>query len=230
MGVDWTSIKNWKSLDIQRVRNSLLNLPRWFLAIWIAVNIIIPTYGVLLYYWQYAYYHPIFWIFIPDSNTFAIFFGIFLFVTLGLRKNIQVLNLITFIGLVRAFFGYIVVFTVQPSFFDIVSLAAHTFELGEGLILLLFIKVDLKNYSLSAFITMVDWFFDFLNPFDLPTLVLYPFDADINPNNTAPYITTFAVVFITVIIGCLIYVRWKHWISEGKNVKWIETLEYLKGI
>jgi hypothetical protein len=126
------------------------------------------------------------------------------------------------------FFGYIVVFTVQPSFFDVVSLAAHTFELCEGLILLLFIKVDLKNFSVAAAISLIDWFFDFLNPFDLPTLVLYPFDADINPNNTAPFISIFAIVFITSIIGCLIYIRWKHWIQDGQDVKWINELQSLK--
>ena len=225
MDINWSSLKKWKSIDSQSLRDSLLTLPRWLLGIWIAVNIIIPAYGVLLYYWQYAYYHPLFWIFIPDSNTFAILFGVFLFVTLGLKKNIQVLNIVTFIGLVRVFFGYIVVFTVQPSFFDIVSLAAHTFELCEGLLLLLFIKVDLKSFTLAASISLIDWFFDFLNPFDLPTLVLYPFDADINPNNTAPYITIFAVVFITVIIGCLIYLRWKHWTLRGSNINWIENVE-----
>ncbi|MHA1976893.1 MAG: DUF1405 domain-containing protein [Candidatus Hodarchaeales archaeon] len=225
MVIDGSSIKKLKTIDIQSLRDSLLSLPRWLLGIWIAVNIIIPAYGILLYYWQYAYYHPIFWIFIPDSNTSAILFGMFLFVTLGLKKNIQVLNIVTFIGLIRAFFGFIVVFTVQPSFFDIVALAAHTFELCEGLTLLLFIKTDLKNYILAASITLIDWFFDFFNPFDLPTLVLYPFDANINPNNTAPYITIFAVVFITVIVGCLIYIRLKHWIPIANNVKWIVNLE-----
>lgn len=225
---DWTSIKKLRSIDIQSVRDSLFNLPKWFLVLWIAINIIIPAYGLILFYWQYAYYHPIFWIFIPDSNTFAILFGVFLTVTLGLKKNIQVLNVITFIGLIRVFFGYIVVFTVQPTFFDIVSLAAHTFELCEAFLLLLFIKVDTKNFSLAAVITLVDWFFDFLNPFDLPTLVLYPFDADINPNNTAPFISIFAVVFIIIITGCLIYIRWKYWINGGENVNWIEDLEFQK--
>jgi len=135
MNTDWISIKNLKTLNPSKIREILLNLPRWFLVLWIGVNLIIPAYGVLLYYWQYAYYHPIFWVFIPDSNTFAILYGIFLIVTLGLKKNIQVLNLITFVGLVKVFFGYILVFTVQPSFFDLVSLSAHTFELFESLLI-----------------------------------------------------------------------------------------------
>ncbi len=225
MVTDRISFEKIKSRDTQYIRDSLLNLPKWFLGIWIAINLIIPFYGALLYYWQYAYYHPIFWIFIPDSSTFAILFGIFLIVTFWFKKNIQVLNLITFIGLIRVFFGYIVVFTVQPSFFDIVSLAAHTFELCEGLVVLLFIKTDLKHYSAAASISLMDWFFDFLNPFDLPTLVLYPFDADINPNNTAPFIHIFAVVFITVIIGCLILIRRKYWLADEKNIAWINNLE-----
>ena len=121
MDFNWSSLKNLRNLTPHEIRESLLNLPRWILILWIAINIIIPFYGVLLYYWQYAYYHPAFWIFIPDSNTYAILFGIFLIITLGFKKNIQVLNVVTFIGLIKVFFGYIEVFSVRQSFFHIVS-------------------------------------------------------------------------------------------------------------
>lgn len=224
MDFNWSSLKNLRHLTSHEIRESLLNLPRWILIIWIAINIIFPGYGVLIYYWQYAYYHPAFWIFIPDSNTFAILFGIFLIVTLGYKKNIQVLNVITFIGLIKAFFGYIVVFSVQPSFFDLVSLTAHTFELCEASVLLLFMKVDLKNFQVASFIHWIDWFFDFNPfPFSLPTLALYPVD-EINPDNTAPFIGVFAVVFTIVILLTMAYIRLKHWVDEGVQVKWIDDL------
>ncbi len=224
MNTEWISMKNLKTLNASKIREILLDLPRWFLVLWICVNLIIPTYGVLLYYWQYAYYHPFFWVFIPDSNTFAILFGIFLIVTLGLKKNIQVLNLITFIGLVKVFIGYILVFTVQPSFFDLVSLSAHIFELFEGFLILPFLKVDLKNFNAGLFITVIDWFFDFFNPFGLPTLPLYPLD-DINPNNTAPYIGIFAVVFTLVLILLFSYIRLKYWVDNDIDIKWIEDID-----
>ncbi len=223
MNTDWKSIKNLKTLNLSKIREILLNLPRWFLVLWICVNLIFPAYGVLLYYWQYAYYHPIFWVFIPDSNSFAILFGVFLIVTLGLKRNIQVLNLITLAGLVKAFFGYILVFTVQPSFFDLVSLSAHTFELFEGFLILPFLKVDLKNFNTGLLITLIDWFFDFFNPFGLPTLSLYPLD-EINPNNTAPYIGIFAVAFTVSLIIIFSFVRLKYWVNDDVDVKWIEDI------
>ena len=176
MNTGWLSIENWKNLNSNSIREILLNIPKWFLVLWISINFVIPGYGVLLYYWQYAHYHPIFWIFIPDSNTFAILFGVFLIVTLGFKKNVQVLNLITFVGLVKVFFAYIITFTVQPVFFDLVSLSAHTFELAEGFLFLPFMKLGLKNFNVGFFITIVDWFLDFFNPFGLPTLPLYPLD------------------------------------------------------
>ena len=223
MNKNMLTIENLKSLDSNKIRETLLTLPKWFLALWIGVNLIIPGYGVLLYYWQYAYYHPILWIFIPDSNTFAILFGIFIFVTLGLKKNVQILNIITFVGLIKVFFGYIIVFTVQPSFFDLVSLSAHTFELLEGFLILPFLKVDLKNFNAGLFITLIDWYFDFFNHFGLPTLPLYPLD-EINPNNTAPYIDIFCIWFTLILILLFIFIRLKYWTKEDENINWIDNI------
>lgn len=217
-------IKNSRNLTPDDIREYLLNLPRWVLVIWIAINLVIPGYGVLIYYWQYAYYHPALWIFIPDSNTFAILFGIFLIVTLGFKKNVQVLNVITFIGLIRVFIGYIVVFSVRPSFFDLVSLSAHTFELCEALVLLLFMKVDSKNFLVATLIHWIDFFFDFNPfPFSYPTLGLYPKDP-INPDNTAPFIGIFAIVFMIVNISTMLYIRLKHWVDNEIHVNWIEDI------
>lgn len=224
MEINQDILEKRKSLDLQSIRESLLSLPRWILILWISANLLIPTYGILLYYWQYAYYHPFFWIFIPDSNTFAILFGIFLIVTLGFKKNIQVLNIVTFIGLVRVFFGYIVVFSVQPTFFDIISLGAHTIEFLQGLIVLLFIDIDPRSFQVGVTITVIDWFFDFLNPFGLPTLILYPLD-EINPYNTAPYIGIFAITFTTIILVLMTYLRWKYWAGDDIRHNWIESID-----
>ena len=224
MDINQDILKKLKSIDLQSVRVSLLSLPKWFLMVWISINLLIPTYGILLYYWQYEYYHPFFWIFIPDSNTFAILFGIFLIVTLGFKKNIQVLNIVTFIGLVRVFFGYIIVFSVQPTFFDIVSLTAHAFELMEALVVLLFIDIDQRSFQVGVTITVIDWFFDFFNPFGLPTLFLYPLD-EINPYNTAPHIGIFAVAFTTILLSLTTYLRWKHWAGDDVQYNWVESLD-----
>jgi hypothetical protein len=132
--------------------------------------------------------------------------------------------MITFIGLIKAFFAYIMIITVRPAFFDIGSLTAHIVELGEALVLLPFIEVDLKNFQLASLITWIDWFFDFNPfPFSLPTLPLYPVD-EINPNNTAPFIDLFAVVFVVIIITLMTYIRLKHWVSTELHINWIEDL------
>ena len=123
----------------------------------------------------------------------------------------------------KVFFAYIIIFTVQSAFFDLVSLSAHTFELAEGFLLLPFLKLDLKNFGAGFFITMVDLFLDFFNPSGLPTLPLYPLD-EINPNNTSPYLDTFAVAFTICLIFLFTYVRLKLWVEEGVSVKWIENI------
>ena len=223
MNVERISVENLKNLNFEKIRGILLDLPKWFLVLWISINIIIPGYGILLYYWQYRHYNPIFWIFIPDSSTFAILFGVFLIVTLGFKKNVQVLNLITFIGLIKVFCAYILIFTVQPTFFDLVSLSAHTFELVEGILLLPFIRVDFKNFQVGFLITVIDWFLDLFNPFGLPTLSLYPLD-EINPNNMAPFIDSFVIVFTLCLIFLFTYIRLKHWVKDNESVKWVEDV------
>lgn len=50
MNIGWLSIENWKNLNSNNIREILLDLPRWFLVLWISVNLIIPGHGVLLYY------------------------------------------------------------------------------------------------------------------------------------------------------------------------------------
>ena len=122
------------------------------------------------------------------------------------------------------YFAYIVIFTVRPAFLDIGSLTAHIIELCEAFALVPFTKVDLKNFQLASLITWIDWFFDFNPfPFSFPTLPLYPVDA-INPDNTAPFIELFAVVFGVIIITLMTYLRLKHWVDEGVQVNWVEEL------
>ncbi|UCE12493.1 MAG: DUF1405 domain-containing protein [Candidatus Heimdallarchaeota archaeon] len=215
-----------REIDSNQIRNYLLNLHPLLLSVWIIVNLTIPAYGILLYSWQYSYYNPIFWIFIPDSNSFGLLFGVFLIVTLAMKKNIQILNIITFIGLIKVFVGYIVLFTLIPSYFDLVSLTAHTIELIEGLLILPFIKTDLKNFIVAGSILLLDIFLDFFNPFDrYPTLALYQPHEIYNPVGTAPFFWHFFLLFSVVTAGLLIYIRLKHWTEENTSIKWIERLQ-----
>ncbi len=223
MSRDWQKLKKkLQELDSNKIRTYLLNLNPYVLGIWIIINLAIPSYGALLYIWQYEFYPPIFWIFIPDSSSYALLFGFFLICTLALKKNIQVLNIITFIGLVKVFFGYIMLIMLIPSFFDLVSFLAHTFELMEGLLILPFIKTDFKNFSVASTILTLDWFFDFLNPFyKYPTLALYQQHELYNPVGTKPVFWQFFLLFSVITCGLLIYLRLKHWSDE---VNWIESV------
>ena len=175
------------------------------------INIGIPIITLFYYFWQFEFYHPILWIFIPDSYTYSILFGIFLIVTLILKKNNQILNIITFIGLVKVLFGYLTLLVFLPSFFSIVSLVAHLIEFGEGLIILLFIKTGNRDFSIASFIVILDWFLDFFNPFGLPTIFLYPYHPDYNPNPTAPFIFPIFLVFSVLIYFLLVFIRLKKW-------------------
>ncbi|MFX0085443.1 MAG: DUF1405 domain-containing protein [Candidatus Hodarchaeota archaeon] len=206
-----------KKLDSSRVINFLLNLPPLLIFGWIFVNITIPIITLFYYFWQFDFYHPIFWIFIPDSYTFAILFGVFLIITLGFKKNIQLLNIVTFIGLVKVFFGYLTLLVFLPSFFSIVSLVAHTFELFEGFIILLFIRANIQDFSAASFITIIDLFFDFFNPFGLPTLFLYPYHQEYNPNPTEPFLLPFFIVFSVTVFLLLIFIRLKRWIIVNSH-------------
>ena len=218
-------VMNVRKIDSNQVRNYLLNLNPLVLAVWITINLTIPAYGALLYFWQYEYYHPIFWLFIPDSNSFGLLFGIFLIFTLVLKKNIQVLNIITFIGLIKVYFGYIMLFTLIPSYFDFVSFLAHTFELMEGLLILPFIKTDLRNFSVASSLLTLDWFLDFFNPFfKYPTLALYQKHEIYNPVGTKPFFLHFFLLFTIIIFGLLIYIRLKHWTEGNASLKWIESI------
>lgn len=197
--------------DSTRIVNFLYNLHPLILIAWALVNIGIPIITLFYYFWQFEFYHPFFWIFIPDSYTFAILFGIFLIVTLGLKKNNQILNIVTFIGLIKVLLGYLTLLFVLPSFFSIVSLAAHIFEFIEGLIILLFIKTGNRDFTIASSIVILDWFFDFFNPFGLPTIFLYPYHPDYNPNPTEPYIFPFFLVFSVSIILLLVFIRLIKW-------------------
>ncbi|MHA2226382.1 MAG: DUF1405 domain-containing protein [Candidatus Hodarchaeales archaeon] len=222
---NWQNLKeNVNEINFNQIRYFLLNLHPLVLGVWIAINLFVPGYGLILYSWQYQHYHPIFWIFIPDSDSYGILFGIFLIVTLGLKKNVQILNIITFIGLMKVFFGYIALFTLIPSFFHIISLIAHTIEFIEGLLILPFLKTDFKNYSIATGILSLEMFLDFFNPFPFPTLAHYTFDPEFNINTTAPFLLEFFIVFSVIIFGFLFYIRLKHWSEDNSNIDWIEDL------
>lgn len=214
-----------REIDSNQIRNYLLDLHPLVLGGWIIVNLTIPAYGILLYSWQYTYYNPIFWIFIPDSNSFGLLFGVFLIVTLAMKKNVQILNIITCIGLIKVCIGYFLLFILIPSYFDLVSLIAHTVELVEGLLILPFLKTDLRNFSVAGSILLLDIFLDFFNPFGkYPTIALYQPHEIYNPVGTAPFIWHFFLIFSAITAGLLIYIRLKHWTEENTSIKWIEKI------
>ncbi len=212
MELNWHQLKEkLQKVDSTRLTNFFYNLHPSIIITLALINIGIPIITLFYYFWQFEFYHPILWIFIPDSYTYSILFGIFLIVTLILKKNNQILNIITFIGLVKVLFGYLTLLVFLPSFFSIVSLVAHLIEFGEGLIILLFIKTGNRDFSIATFIVILDWFLDFFNPFGLPTIFLYPYHPDYNPNPTAPFILPIFLVFSVSIYFLLVFSRLKKW-------------------
>jgi uncharacterized membrane protein YpjA len=198
-------------VDSTKLIDIFLNLNKYILFIWIFINIAIPIFTLFYYFWSLEFYHFFFWVFIPDSYTSAILFGIFLFVTLGLKKNVQVLNIVTFIGLIKVFFAYLTLIVFEPSYFDLVSLFLHIFELIEGLVVLLFLRANNRDFSFGSFIIIIDLFFDFFNPFGLPTLFLYPYHQDYNQNPTEPYLLTFFLIYSALVFFLLSFIRLKKW-------------------
>ncbi len=212
MELNWHQLKKkLQKVDSTRLTNFFYNLHPLIIITLVLINIGIPIITLFYYFWQFEFYHPILWIFIPDSYTYSILFGIFLIVTLVLKKNIQILNIITFIGLVKVLFAYLTLLVFLPSYFSIVSLVAHLIEFGEGLIILLFIKTGNRDFSIATFIVILDWFLDFFNPFGLPTIFLYPYHPDYNPNPTAPFIFPIFLVFSVLIYFLLVFIRLKKW-------------------
>ena len=198
-------------VDSTKLIDYFLNLNIYILFIWIFVNIAIPILTLFYYFWSLEFYHFFFWVFIPDSYTSAILFGIFLFVTLGLKKNVQVLNVVTFIGLIKVFFAYLALIVFEPSYFDLVSLSVHIFELFEGLVVLLFLRANNRDFSFGSFIIIIDLFFDFFNPFGLPTLFLYPYHQNYNQNPTEPYLLPFFLIYSILVFFLLSFIRLKKW-------------------
>ncbi len=205
------SLKKIQEISVDQIRFQLLNLNSVILGIWIFLNIGIPVITIFYYIWQFEFYHPIFWIFIPDSYSSAILFGIFLIFTLGFKRNNQILNIVAFVFLVKAWATYIIVFISEPAFFEIVSLSAHTFELLEALMILPFLKTSSKSFLVSTSILTLDWYLDFFNPIGLPTTGLYPFHPEFNPNNMAPHINVFIIVISIITFGLLLLIRLKFW-------------------
>lgn len=212
MELNWHKLKEeLQKVDSNRLMDFFYNLHPLIIITLVLINIGIPIITLFYYFWQFEFYHPILWIFIPDSYTYSILFGIFLIVTLVLKKNIQILNIITFIGLIKVLFGYLTLLVFLPSFFSIVSLVAHLIEFSEGLIILLFIRTGNRDFSIATFMVVLDWFFDFFNPFGLPTIFLYPYHPDYNPNPTAPFIFPIFLVFSVLIFFLLALIRLKKW-------------------
>ena len=158
----------------EEIRVKLLSLPPPIVYIWIAINIIASLNVAYLYMWQYSYYPIYLWIFIPDCATFGILFGVFLFITLIVHRNNQVINAVTFIGTIKVFTASFMIFMFNPFYFDLISLVGHLGLLIEVFLLLPFMDPSPLDVLVTTVIQGVDWFFDFFNPIsEYPTLFLY---------------------------------------------------------
>ncbi|MHA2305730.1 MAG: hypothetical protein ACXACU_10080, partial [Candidatus Hodarchaeales archaeon] len=88
MELNWHQLKEeLQKVDSTRLVNFFCNLHPLIIIAWALIKIGIPIITLFYYFWQFEFYHPIFWIFIPDSYIYSILFGIFLIVTLVLKKN-----------------------------------------------------------------------------------------------------------------------------------------------
>ncbi|MFX0123478.1 MAG: DUF1405 domain-containing protein [Candidatus Hodarchaeota archaeon] len=186
---------------LEELRGKLLELPPTIVYFWIAVNIIASLYTASLYSWQYTSYPIYLWIFIPDCATFGILFGIFLFISLIVRRNNQVLNAVTFIGVIKVFLASFLIFVLNPFYFDIVSLIGHVGLLIEAFLILPFMAPSSVDLIITMGVHAIDWFFDFFNPIsEYPTLFLYN-----EPNHpTAPFFTEL-FIFISLVITLTIF-------------------------
>ena len=183
---------------LEKLRMKLLSLPPVIVYIWIAVNVLASLNTAYLYWWQYSYYPIYLWVFIPDCATFGILFGFFLFKTLILRQNNQVVNVTTFIGIIKVFCASFVIFIFNPFYLDIISLIGHIGLLIESFLLLPFIFPSLHDLAISTGIHGIDWFFDFFNPLsEYPTLFLYN-----EPNH--PTATFFLELFVIITVVSLL--------------------------
>ncbi|MFX1506100.1 MAG: DUF1405 domain-containing protein [Promethearchaeota archaeon] len=159
---------------LEKIRIRLQSLHPIIIIIWIVINVIASLNTIFLYSWQYPYYPIYLWIFIPDCATFGILFGIFLFITFIMRRNNQVVNVVTFIGIIKVFFASFMVFVFNPFYFDIFSLIGHLGLLIEAFLILPFVTPSFQDVLISTGIHSIDWFFDFFNPLsEYPTLFLY---------------------------------------------------------
>lgn len=194
---------------LEEIRVKLLSLPPIIVYIWIVINVIASLNTAYLYSWQYAYYPIYLWVFIPDCAIFGILFGIFLFITLILRRNNQVINALTFIGVIKVFVASFMIFVLNPFYFDTISLIGHMGLLFEAFLLLPFMCPSFFDLLITTGIHGVDWFFDFFNPIsEYPTLFLYN-----EPNHpTAAFFTElFILISLVSILTILFLIVFRHY-------------------
>ncbi|MFX1516107.1 MAG: DUF1405 domain-containing protein, partial [Promethearchaeota archaeon] len=136
----------------EEIRERLLSLPPTIVYVWIVINVIASLNTVYLYSWQYPYYPIYLWIFIPDCATFGILFGVFLFMSLIIRRNNQVINAVTFIGVIKVFIASFMIFLLNPFYFDVFSIVGHLVLLIEAFLLLPFMFPSLIDLLITTII------------------------------------------------------------------------------
>ncbi|MFW9902890.1 MAG: DUF1405 domain-containing protein [Candidatus Thorarchaeota archaeon] len=197
---------------LEEIRIKLQSLSPIIVIIWIAINVIASLNTIFLYSWQYPYYPVYLWIFIPDCATFGILFGIFLYMTLIMHRNNQVVNIVTFIGIVKVFVASFMVFVYNPFYFDIFSLVGHLGLLIEAFLILPFVKPSFQDIMISTGIHSIDWFFDFFNPLsEYPTLFLY---NEPNHPTAAFFLELFVIITLISILTILFIIIFKKYTLE----------------
>ncbi|UCG04324.1 MAG: DUF1405 domain-containing protein [Candidatus Heimdallarchaeota archaeon] len=159
---------------LEETHKKFLSLHPVIVYLWITINVLVSLYTAYLYNWQYDYYPFYLWVFIPDCATFGILFAIFLFITLIIRRNNQVVNAVVFIGIIKVITASYLIFILGNFHFDIISLAGYLGLLIEAFFLLPFLYPSPLEIMITTGIHSIDWFFDFFSPVsEFPTLFLY---------------------------------------------------------
>jgi len=197
---------------LEKFRMNLLSLPPVIVFIWIAINVIASLNTAYLYWWQYSYYPIYLWIFIPDCAIFGILFGIFLFTTLISRQNNQVVNVTTFIGIIKVFCASFMIFVFNPFYFDIISLIGHVGLLIESFLILPFLFPSSLDLTISTGFLSIDWFFDFFNPLsEYPTLFLY---NEPNHPTSAFFPELFIIISVVSLLTIIFIIIFKKYTYE----------------
>jgi hypothetical protein len=128
------------------------------------------------------------------------------------HRNNQVVNVVTFIGIIKVFIASFMVFVFNPFYFDIFSLMGHVGLLIEAFLILPYLTPSSQNIVVSTGIQSIDWFFDFFNPLsEYPTLFLY---NEPNHPTAAFFPELFVIITLTSILTIMFIIIFTKYTLE----------------